>query len=266
MIDSLPIPPLELRELVGPTDPAVFDNPDGSLVVPGVDAAHYDAVFDWGCGCGRLARQLIQQQPRPRRYVGVDLHRGMLEWCNRNLAPRAPGFEFHHHDVYEMAFNPGPEKARWLPFPVEDRAFTLAIAWSVFTHVSEAHATQYLHEMRRILKDEGLLVSTWFLFEKGDFPMMQDFQNALFINDINPTNAVIFDRSWLRDTVHAAGFDIVAAVPPAIRGFQWVLQLAPKEAGLPEVDLPEDTTDRGRLVAPSHPANAHLLGLKETSS
>ena len=28
--------------------------------------------------------------------------------------------------------------------------------------------------------------------------MMQDFQNALYINDVDPTNAVIFDREWLR--------------------------------------------------------------------
>ena len=28
--------------------------------------------------------------------------------------------------------------------------------------------------------------------------MMQDFQNALYINDVDPSNAVIFDREWLR--------------------------------------------------------------------
>jgi SAM-dependent methyltransferase len=255
-----------MRELVGPTDPAAFDNPDGSFVVPDLDASYFEAVFDWGCGCGRLARQLIQQRTRPRRYVGVDLHRGMIEWCRRNLEPHAPGFQFFHHDVYEMAFNPGPEKARWLPFPVEDASFSLAIAWSVFTHVSQEHATEYLREMRRILRPTGMLVSTWFLFDKGDFPMMQDFQNALFINDINPTNAVIFDKAWLRETLHAVGLDLVGAVPPAIRGYQWTLRLAPAEAGLPEVDLPDDATTRGRVPPPTHSTTAHLLGLEETSS
>ena len=33
--------------------------------------------------------------------------------------------------------------------------------------------------------------------------MMQDFQNALYINDIDPTNAVIFDRDWLRAALDA---------------------------------------------------------------
>ncbi len=64
--------------LVGPTEPAASHNPDRTLVISGVDASHFDAVFDWGCGCGRVARQLIQQVPRPRRYLGIDLHRGMI--------------------------------------------------------------------------------------------------------------------------------------------------------------------------------------------
>ena len=261
MLDSLPIPPDEMRPLVGPTDPAAFDNPDGSLVLPGVEAERYDSVFDWGCGCGRLARQLIQQNPRPRRYLGIDLHRGMVEWCQHNLAPHAPGFEFRHHDVFELGFNPGPEKERWLPFPAEDAGFSLAIAWSVFTHVNEDQAVRYLHEMRRILRPDGLLLSTWFLFDKTEFPMMQDFQNALFINDINPTGAVIFDRVWLRKTAQEAGFVIVEAVPPEIRGYQWIVHLAPVEAGRPEIDLPEDHAPAGRMPPPIGPANAYEVGL-----
>jgi SAM-dependent methyltransferase len=207
----LPIPPLEMRVLVGPTEPAAFDNPDRTLVIPGVDASHFDAVFDWGCGCGRVARQLIQQVPRPRRYLGIDLHRGMIKWCQRNLAPAAPEFVCHHHDVFELDFNPGTDKPRWLPFPCEDGAFSLAIAWSVFTHVNEEQATRYLHEMRRILRPNGVLFSTWFLFDKTEFPMMGDSQNALFVNDVNPTGAVIFDKNWLRSTARAAGLTLYAA-------------------------------------------------------
>ena len=196
----LPIPPYEMRVLVGPTDPADFDNADGALVVPGVGVEQYEAVFDWGCGCGRVARKLMQQDPRPSRYLGIDLHRGMVEWCRTNLAPHDVRFEFLHHDVYEKGFNPDATDT-WLPFPAPENTFTLALAWSVFTHVNEEQAVRYLHEMRRILRDDGVLYSTWFLFDKSDYPMMDTFQNALFINDINPTNAVIFDREWLRRTV-----------------------------------------------------------------
>jgi 16S rRNA G1207 methylase RsmC len=65
-----------MRELVGPTDPTEFDNPSGNLVYPYLPADAYEAVLDFGCGCGRVARQLIQQSRPPQRYLGIDLHRG----------------------------------------------------------------------------------------------------------------------------------------------------------------------------------------------
>jgi len=74
-----PLPPGDLRQLVGPSEDRYYDNPTGRPVFPGLPPSAYDFVFDWGCGCGRIARQLLQQDPQPGRYVGVDLHRGMIE-------------------------------------------------------------------------------------------------------------------------------------------------------------------------------------------
>ena len=87
----LPVPPPEMRALTGLTDEAFYDNPGGGLVLPEIesDPAAYDRILDLGCGCGRVARQLIQQHPRPSRYVGIDLHRGMVGWCQAQLAPAA---------------------------------------------------------------------------------------------------------------------------------------------------------------------------------
>ena len=177
-----------------------------------------------------------------------------------NLAPHAPGFEFRHHDVFELGFNPGAEKARWLPFPAEDDAFSLAIAWSVFTHVNEDQAVRYLHEMRRILRSDGLLLSTWFLFDKTEFPMMQDFQNALYINIDDPWNAVIFDREWLAATLQALGLGVVRVEPPTVRGFQWVLHIRRLTCGEPIVSLPEDNAPFQRMPPPSGIVNPSAIG------
>ena len=59
---DLPFPPIEFRRLVGPTDTKFLDNTSRALVFPDVKPDAYASVFDFGCGCGRLARQLIQQQ------------------------------------------------------------------------------------------------------------------------------------------------------------------------------------------------------------
>ncbi|MGH7487554.1 MAG: class I SAM-dependent methyltransferase, partial [bacterium] len=198
-----PLPPAELRQLVGSAREELFDNPSGGAVFPEAPPEAYDFVFDWGCGCGRIARQLLQQRHRPRKYVGVDLHRGMVQWCQRHLSSLSPDFEFHHHDIFHVGLNPGGSVEALL-FPVPDCSVTLFLALSVFTHVKEAAATFYLNELGRVLHPGGLAVTTWFLFDKENFPMMQEFQNTLFINDIDLTNAVIFDRAWLRAALDCA--------------------------------------------------------------
>lgn len=251
---EIPIPPYGMRQFVGPTDPKLFDNPTGRLVFPYVPAEAYEQFFDFGCGCGRIARQLIQQRQPPSRYVGIDLHRGMIEWCKANLQPFAPRFEFYHHDVVNVGFNPGAEKAPFLPFPVEDDQFTLVNAWSVFTHLVEPAARHYFAEVARVLrKPDGIFHSTWFLFDKTDYPMMQEFQNALYINEIDPTNAVIFDKAWVRTMANEVGLTITWVKPPSVRGFQWVMLMRPTGDGIEEVEFPEDKAPAGIMRPPVRP-------------
>jgi SAM-dependent methyltransferase len=258
----LPMPPHELRELVGTTDESMFDNPDGSMVFPYIPAELFDSVVDFGCGCGRVARMLVQQRPRPRRYVGVDLHRGMVAWAQRNLAPCAPGFEFVHHDVRMDLFNPG-DKPEVLPLPVPDDFATLVIAISVFTHIVERNVEFYVRELRRVMRPNAALLSTWFLFDKSEFPMMQDSQNALYINDADPTNATIFDRTWLRDMMRDAGLVLAHVEPPVVRGHQWWLVWRPERAGVTEVDIPADAAPRGRVLSAASPVGASRRGVEE---
>lgn len=254
---SLPIPPFEMRELVGPTDESAFENLNGDPIF-GVDAARFDTVLDFGCGCGRLARQMMQQRAKPRRYVGFDLHPGMIRWCEANLASRNENFTFFHHDVDNSYFNPGSGKPALLPMPVGNGEFSLVIALSVFTHTIQTHAEYYLKEIARVLrKNDGELVASFFLFDKKYFPMMQDFQNALYINIDDPWNAVIFDRSWLEQTLSVLGLAIVRVQPPHIRGFQWLLHIRSLDCGEPSVSLPEEAGPFGRVPPPvpaAHPS------------
>jgi SAM-dependent methyltransferase len=251
-----------MRALIGTTDPTLFDNPSGRPVFADIDPARFPSVLDFGCGCGRIARKLIQQQPQPERYVGLDLHRGMIDWCNENLAPFAPSFEFHHHDVFYEAFNPGKNKPLSAPLPFPDDEFSLVVANSVFTHLTQPQAESYLAEMSRVLAPGGALLTTWFLFDKRDFPMMQPEQNTLFVNELDVRNAVIYDRAWLRAA--AADLDLITfdARPPGIRGHQWELRMTQRSTELPEVDLPEDLAERGRKPPPHMPANPSRIGLR----
>ena len=243
---SLPLPPLELRLGIGPLDPAHYDNPEGKLVLPFVpEPEAYRSVFDFGCGCGRVARQLIQQQPRPERYVGIDIQTRMVDWCVENLTPHAPNFRFLHHDVANtLNRSDTPSVA---PFPAEDGAFSLVIAWSVFTHLLEAQANHYLRESARILAPDGVAWTTWFLFEKADFPILGEHQNALYIDPDFLESAVFFDRSWLPRAAAEVGLKVVKAMAPPRRGFQWVILLRKISSDVPEVEIPPDEAPRGTL-------------------
>jgi len=259
---SLPFPPFEMRELVGPTDVAFFDNPAAAPVFgKSIPLELYDNVLDFGCGCGRLARQMIQQRPRPRRYLGLDLHKGMVRWNQENLQPAAEGFEFQHHNVFNTSFNPSPAAPRTTRFPVEDQTISLLIAWSVFTHLTQDQCEHYLREVARVLRPDGVMVSTWFLFDKSGFPMMQDFQNTLYINDTDPTNATIFDANWMVQLTSSLGLTICSAEAPRVRGFHWKLHLTPSRPGIAAVALPADNAPVGRNPPPIGSVNASMVGL-----
>ena len=247
---QLPLPPRELRRLVGPTDPEPFDNPSGGPVFPDVPMHAYAFVFDFGCGCGRVARQMMQQQVAPQRYIGVDAQRISVEWCRANLTPHAPQFIFEHHDVFHEFVNPEGQLDP-VRLPVPDGAVTLFIAWSVFTHLFEADASFYLRELARVLSPAGIAVTTWFLFDKRDFPMMQTFQNTLFISDFDPTNAVLFAREWVCERAAEYGLAITRIVPPAIRGFQWAIEFQKDAEGRTRPEFPEDRAPYGLARPPA---------------
>ncbi len=251
-----------MRALVGPTDPEAFDNPTGKPVFEGLSDGQNASVLDFGCGCGRVARQLIQQRPRPQRYLGLDLHAGMVQWCSDNLAPHAPGFEFRHHDVFYAGFNPTGSQELHAPIPAGDGEFTLEVAISVFTHLTEVQTVAYLAELARVMAPDGVLISTWFLFDKREFPMMQENQNTLFINEHDVRNAVIYDRDWLRRAAAEAGLAIVQATPPSVRGYHWHLRMARADSGVDEVELPDDFALPGRQPPPPLPADASEIGAR----
>lgn len=265
MSAELPLPPLKMRELVGLVDPAGYENPTGEPIWSDLPEEAWRSYLDFGCGCGRSARRMLEQRRPPDRYVGVDLHAGMVRWCTEHLAPRAPGFTFLHHDVFNPGLNPDRLRPWALPLPVGDASCSIVEATSVFTHLTESQAEFYLDEVARVLTADGVLIATFFLFDKEDFPMLQDFQNALYINERDPTNAVLFDRGWLRAALRTRGLVLTDAVAPAVRGYHWTVRIAGRDAGRPEVALPPDTAAPARRPPPLLREGGDRIGLEEAA-
>jgi len=116
-------------------------------------------VLDVGCGCGRMARTLVYH-PYIKQYIGFDVIRENIDWCERSIVPLSKGrFEFHYLDVCSRAYNPaGKLKGTDVVFPAVDGAISFAFAGSVFTHLLQDDAKHYLREVRRVLEPDGIFL------------------------------------------------------------------------------------------------------------
>src|SRR3954465_5548611 len=61
-------------------------------------------LLDIGCGCGRAPRMLVGN-PWIERYIGFDVIKESIEWCNTFIKPawKAPA-EFYCFDLYSAEY------------------------------------------------------------------------------------------------------------------------------------------------------------------
>ncbi len=108
----------------------------------GTSLSDANCVLDFGCGCGRTLRWLVQSYPATN-FVGVDVDADAIAWCADNLK----GATF-------VKNNPLPP----LPFP--SGAFDMVYCFSVFTHLDKELQNVWLAELRRILRPQGIIILT----------------------------------------------------------------------------------------------------------
>lgn len=93
-------------------------------------------VLDWGVGCGRLARYFIEEGAR---VTGIDIDDDNLNWCRANLKPAS----FVH-----VPLTP--------PTSLPTSAYDVIISSSVLSHLTEGVMRQWLSEIGRVLKPDGV--------------------------------------------------------------------------------------------------------------
>jgi SAM-dependent methyltransferase len=148
--DGWPLPPPELVfRVVGHHDLPKFYKQGigrgnyirGFLARNGVEIASFRAILDFGCGCGRVARQWANLEST--KVYGSDLDPDLIAWCRANLT------------FAEFATN-----GLAPPLPYADRAFDFVYAISVFTHLSADLQRPWMDEMARVIEPGGYLLFT----------------------------------------------------------------------------------------------------------
>ena len=103
--------------------------------------AEMGAIYDFGCGAGRVLTHL--RTPPSATLCGSDVDDQAVAWLGHA-----------HPEIDARANGPAP------PAPFEAGSFDLVYSISVFTHLNERSQFAWLHEVARVLKPGGIALLT----------------------------------------------------------------------------------------------------------
>src|SRR5262245_2988807 len=76
-----------------------YENGALARIVASADFDHASAVFELGCGTGRLAERLLRERlPKEAHYVGVDISTTMVGLARERLSPWRGRVDVRHGD------------------------------------------------------------------------------------------------------------------------------------------------------------------------
>jgi SAM-dependent methyltransferase len=216
------IPPDDLMRIVG-SDSAESYLSTGRRFLPlfrrygGLQPSH--RVLDVGCGCGRIARPLIDYL-KSGSYDGFDIVPELVAWCRENITPRHPNFRFIQADVSNaFYYKAGATRATQFRFPYDDGTFDFTILASVFTHMLMGDFTRYTDEVARTLKPGGTALMTFFLLNeeslrlqrtpRSQFQFLHPLSHGIRIKNMaSPEGAVAYPESLVRSILRAKGLEV----------------------------------------------------------
>jgi SAM-dependent methyltransferase len=159
------------QTVVGKNGPAVFGTPDEKIQIGTVGVAgepilyngfmfykfcrdmlyiHGNGisdntyVLDFGCAWGRLIRFWFHKLP-PKNIYGLEVQERFLDLARRDV----PGCQYHVSQTRPP-----------IPMPVKDQKFDLIYAYSVFSHLPENLANEWIEEFADALKPGGIACLT----------------------------------------------------------------------------------------------------------
>ena len=184
------------------------------------------SVLELGCSHGRTMLALLDYLKPPGRYDGLDINLKKIKFAQNNIHPRYPHFNFTAADVYNEFYNPqGRQRGDTYRFPYEDGSFDVVYAASVFTHLLPRDAANYLMESRRVLRNGGRCLFSFFVldyyrgpgtsslsFYEFDHPLA-DFDGVAVYEPQVPEHIIAYKIATVEKMASEAGFKVQRIVP-----------------------------------------------------
>jgi SAM-dependent methyltransferase len=213
------MPPVSLRRHAGPVRAFSSSTEDLYRLLSRKGLLHHETtILDLGCGPGAVPLKLAQEHRTIRAYIGIDVHERSIAWCRRRFGFN-PAFRFQLADVRSPYGGGGQVDPGDYEFSVEDGTVDLVVAKSLFTHLLESAARNYLSEIRRCLSPAGHGLLTAFVFDgnRGIAPPAFRFFGAnpriRWRRRARPHAAVAYDRALFEEMLFAAGLGIAEMLP-----------------------------------------------------
>ena len=158
-------------------------------------------IVDIGCGAGRLA---VRLRDRPDlAYVGLDVVPELLEFARK--AAQRPDWRF------ELVSRTG--------IPCDTGAASMCAAFSVFTHLPENICLEYLAEMRRVLKQDGVAVFSFLDAELAEHqPLLRDGVRRFILTRTAFARNIGYSRQRISDWAARCGFTVKRIESPSRLG------------------------------------------------
>lgn len=177
------------------------------------------AILDWGSGCARNTRPIMQIAGPDVDVIGIDVDPVNVQWSKDHIA----GDRFLHTGYYP-------------PLSLGADRFDVVYGLSVFTHLTELVQDMWLEEIHKLLKPGGMAFLT-FHGEMSALPRifsLDEIQNYVLrgIEDYVPDDALRMvgdDMNYYRSTFHTTRyikerwgrfFDVMG-LETALGGHQW---------------------------------------------
>jgi SAM-dependent methyltransferase len=146
----------------------------------------HESVLDIGCGIGRMAVPLTSYLSGRGSYRGFDIVEDGIRWCERNVSPRFPNFQFALVEAQNPTYRKdAPVRASEITFPYPAATFDFAAATSVFTHMLPADVMHYLAEINRVVRPGGRAFLTYFLIDEVTDRLQAEGRTAVAFEEGN---------------------------------------------------------------------------------